>query len=60
MSNDIEGCRYPKLGCDRVCMECRGDFDVIDAKTGRIVGDVGDTVAMNRMLREFGDPEEPS
>jgi hypothetical protein len=53
--NDIEGCRYPGLNCDRVCMECRGSFDVVDRETGRIVGDVDDTTAMNRMLREFGE-----
>jgi hypothetical protein len=51
------GCRYPGLRCDRLCMECRGDFDVVDRKTGRVVGDVSDTVAMNRMLREFGEPD---
>jgi hypothetical protein len=27
----------------------------VDRKTGRWVGDVSDTVVMNRMLREFGE-----
>lgn len=51
----LDGCRYPGLSCNRLCMECRGDFDVIDRKTGRRVGDVDDQTAMNRMLAEFGD-----
>jgi hypothetical protein len=53
--NNIDACRHPGLNCDRICMECRGSFDVIDRETGAIVGDVNDTVAMNRMLREFGE-----
>jgi hypothetical protein len=53
--NTIDECRHPGLACDRVCMECRGSFDVIDRETGSVVGDVDDQTAMNRMLREFGD-----
>jgi hypothetical protein len=51
----LDGCRHPGLPCDRLCLECRGDFDVIDRKTGERVGDVSDQTAMNRMLREFGE-----
>ena len=53
--NGVAGCRYPGLSCDRLCTECRGDFDVIDAKTGRRVGDVDGATAMARLLAEFGE-----
>lgn len=54
--NTVNECRHPGLPCDRVCMECRGDFDVVDRKTQRRVGDVDDRTAMARLLAEF--PEE--
>lgn len=49
----LEGCRYPNLPCDRLCLECRGDFDVVDAKTGRRVSDVDDGTAWERLQAEF-------
>jgi hypothetical protein len=48
-------CRHPGLPCDIVCLECRGDFDVVDRKTGRRVADVDDDTAMARLLAEFTD-----
>jgi hypothetical protein len=51
-------CRYPGLPCDILCLECRGDFDVVDAKTGRRVGDVDEATAWARLLAEFGDIED--
>jgi hypothetical protein len=57
-ANTVDKCRYPGLPCDRLCMECRGSFDIVDRETGRRVGDVDDQTAMNRMRREFGDPED--
>lgn len=57
-ANTVPECHYPGLSCDRICMECRGDFDVVDRKTGRRVGDVDDHTAMNRLLAEFGDPKD--
>lgn len=56
----ITGCRYPGLNCDRLCLECRGDFDVIDRKTGRIIGNVDDDTAMSRLRAEFPDVSDES
>jgi hypothetical protein len=53
--NVVEECRHPGLACDRVCLECRGSFDIVNGETGQRVGDVDDQTAMNRLLREFGD-----
>lgn len=58
--NVVAECRYPGLNCDRVCLECRGDFDVVDGKTGRRVGDVHDATAIGRLYAEFGEPEGES
>lgn len=54
--NTVKECRHPGLPCDVLCMECRGDFDVVDRKTQRRVGDVDDRTAMERLMAEF--PEE--
>jgi hypothetical protein len=56
--NTVPECRHPGLPCDRPCMECRGDFDVVDRKTQRRVGDVDDGKAMERMLAEFSAVDE--
>jgi hypothetical protein len=33
--NVVEECRHPGLACDRVCLECRGSFDIVNGERSR-------------------------
>lgn len=48
--NTVKSCRYPRLPCDRICLECSGAFDDPSTRTGA----VSDDEAMGAMLARFG------